>query len=334
MSDFCSQLREGYERIGCKVESGLLLAVSGGADSIALLHGTRRIFPEHTDRIAVAHVNHSLRGRDSDKDAEFVRCVAEQLRLKCSVETLQIGEIERNSEGSLEESARLARYDLLTQTAVNQCCQFVVTAHHKGDQAETILHNIIRGTGIRGLAGMKSRRPLDRNVSVARPMLTISHDSVREFLKVEGLQFREDASNSDARFTRNRIRHQLIPLLRQDYNPQVDDNLLSLRDLAVAAMASLDNIADMIIEASLLEIQPNVCRFRRAPFQSHPESLICHVLSKLWSDQQWPRQKMTSPHWKKVASAIHGVGNHRIDLPGGICVLIDGNIVRLVLRSP
>lgn len=327
LPSFCSLLKTGYERTGCSFDDGLLLAVSGGADSVALLHGTLEIQPDCRARIAVAHVNHGLRGKDSDQDAEFVQQLAETAGVTLQSLTLKAGELQERGGVSVEEAARHARYEFLTRTAIQLNLSTVVTAHHCQDQAETILHNIIRGTGLRGLRGMLPVRPLADELCLARPMLEIPREAVKDYLTAGQWGFREDSSNCDTRFMRNRIRRQLLPLLRTDFNTQIDRHLLSLGRHAAESLEAIDLLASQILDETTLECQPDVCRLSKQRLMKWPLPLVRQALSLLWTSQHWPRQKMTSEHWERIVEGIVR-DQFRTHLPGGLELTVADGIVR------
>ena len=192
---FLHELHAGFNR-QTRAGQGILLAVSGGRDSMALLHGAAQLrrFPEYAAMV-VAHLNHSLRGDFSRGDAELVRSTSERLGLPVVISECTAGALQASSKGSLEESARNARYDFLRRTAIEHGLSFVATAHHAGDQAETVLHNLVRGTGLRGLRGIQEQRPLGDSVTLIRPLLTISPDVIERFVAEQQIVFGNDATN-------------------------------------------------------------------------------------------------------------------------------------------
>ncbi len=353
-------LKTGYQNAECAFDEGILLAVSGGVDSVLLLHATAELLTTCAGRVVVAHVNHRLRGDESEADAEFVAALAQQRGLPFELLTVEDGSLHRNSRGSLEEAARKARYELLRRTAIRLKLSFVATAHHADDQAETILHNIIRGTGLRGLAGMNPSRAMWRppdtggnsssgeaagtntpdtegaaTVRLIRPMLAISRTEIDEAITTCGLIFREDRSNRENEFTRNRIRSELLPLLARDFNPQVSRNLISLGEQAAYAARLLDDLADELLNRVLLESSAEICRLDINRLGNADEEVIRHALTRLWSSQNWPRQKMTSTHWKRLSGALTAASNTSFQLPGPIDVLRIDSLLRLtaVARS-
>ncbi len=333
MTNFHASLAGGYATADCQVTDGLLLAVSGGADSIALLHGTLALWPDAAQQLVVAHVNHRLRGADSDADADFVAKLADQLGLPCEMMTAEQGSIQHSSRGSLEAAARSIRYEFLMETASRLKFPAVVTAHHFDDQAETILHNIIRGTGLRGLAGMQSSRPLQEGITLVRPMLEIRSIDVHEYLNSFDAGYRTDSSNNEVRFTRNRIRTELLPSLRADFNVAVDDHIVSLGRHAKDAVRMLDGFAEQVLQDVLLEQTTEICTIDRTKLMRWPEDVRCYSIALLWVRQDWPRKKMTSRHYQLLATVVSDTVSRQGDLPGGVRFQTSNQILRLTRNS-
>lgn len=203
----------------------VLVAVSGGADSVALLHLLISLRQHAPGRLGVAHVNHRLRKAHSDADASFVEKLALQQQLpfyQC------IADARRQVGGhgvSLEEHARRLRYRALTDFAQNHGYGVLAVAHHADDNAESVLMALIRGSGPRGLSAMAPKKRL-KGCWLVRPLLTCTQTRILDFVHAGAIEYRHDHSNDDDRFLRNRIRHQLLPLLRQDYNPKIDAALV------------------------------------------------------------------------------------------------------------
>lgn len=278
----------------------VMIAVSGGADSVALLRAITRIARNPQDRLMVAHFNHRWRGAGSTADEQFVMQLARQLGLPCVVG--QASPRARSSEGvsRSEEAARRARYAFLQSAAERNGARYLVTAHTQDDQAETVLHRILRGTGISGLAGIRRWRPLSEAVCLVRPWLEVTRSEILEYLHGLGQAFRSDNSNQDSRFTRNRLRHELLPRLEQDYNPRVSEALVRLSrqalDLAqlVSALASDLQRACVVHHADgAVEIDCRSLVGRAAP-------IIRQLLVDVWRRRAWPEQAMTQDHWEQL----------------------------------
>jgi len=196
----------------------LLVGVSGGADSVALLS----ILVELGWRPHVCHLNHQLRGADSDADAEFVGQLANQYSLPSTIEACTVSPD--------EDSARRARQEFFGRVAEGRGIKKLVLAHTADDQVETFLLRLLRGAGVPGLVGIWPERQLG-TLRVIRPMLKVRRLEIMEYLAAKKLSYREDKSNADTRFTRNRIRHELLPLLEREYNPSIRDVLLNTAEI-------------------------------------------------------------------------------------------------------
>ena len=225
------------------------VAVSGGADSVALLRLLLDLRKDLGVVLSVVHLNHKLRGADSDADAEFVANLARQHKLQLHSTTADVAQHASDSGISLETAAREVRYNyfrqLLTEVKRPELDK-VVTGHILDDQAETVLMRVIRGTGTRGLRGIQPRLEIEREngtAEIVRPLLEVRRRELEAYLRDLGQAWREDATNLDPKFTRNRVRHLLLPLLEKEFNPLVTDRLGELAEIARAEEDYWDNEA-------------------------------------------------------------------------------------------
>ena len=196
------------------------VAVSGGADSVFLLHTLRELCFE----ISVIHIEHGIRGAASIADAEFVCRLAATLGLPFHLRRVDVPAIE----GNLEQAARNVRHAFYTELIVSGAVDRVATGHTRSDQAETVLYRILRGSGLTGLSGIL---PVTRE-GIVRPLLEIDRSEIEAWLRERGIAWREDATNCDRTYARNRLRHEILPLLREGFNPQLDTALSNLATLA------------------------------------------------------------------------------------------------------
>ena len=207
--------------------SRVLVAVSGGADSVALLQALNLLRHNLGISIVVAHYNHALRA-SAIQDQKFVEQLAEKLGLSCVTE---MNRKKSPSKGSVEEFARNVRYDFLLRTARRVKADAVAVAHTQDDLAETVLMRILRGTGLSGLRSMSPKRVV-AGVDFIRPLLNISRLAVEHFLKSKRSAFIQDPTNRSLEFTRNKIRLHLIPYIEKGFAPDVKDRLVALADIA------------------------------------------------------------------------------------------------------
>jgi tRNA(Ile)-lysidine synthase len=215
---------------------GILVAVSGGVDSMVLLHLLRELAPRHNWRLTIAHLNHRLRGRSSEADERLVRRVAKKLRLPVVVERAEVRRFARARKLSLEMAARALRHEFLARTARRRHLATVALAHHADDQLELFFLRLLRGSGGEGLAGMKwqSASPADAEIALVRPLLDLPKTALAEYAAQQGIRHREDATNALLDFQRNRIRHELLPLLRSKYQPALARTIARVMDIVGA----------------------------------------------------------------------------------------------------
>jgi tRNA(Ile)-lysidine synthase len=202
------------------VEPGqrLLVGCSGGGDSVALLHLLHSLSARLGVEIHAAHLDHGMRP-ESSRDAGFVACLCEQWDISLTSKRLDVPALAERQRLGLEEAARCCRRSFLEETAASLGCNAIVLGHHRGDQAETFLQRLLRGTGASGLAAMRLKQGL-----YIRPLLFFPREEIIAYLKQNQLTHVEDASNNDVCYTRNRIRHQLLPQLSK-YNPRIEEHL-------------------------------------------------------------------------------------------------------------
>ncbi len=198
------------------------VAVSGGADSVVLLHILHSLSERLQIELFVLHLNHGLRGAESDEDEEFVRSLAQSLGLPVAVERAQLGG------GNLEQNARTARREFFGRAMEKHALSKLALGHTRSDQAETVLFRFLRGTGLSGLAGMR----MVTEDGLIRPLLTTSRCEVRQWAAVAGVSWREDSSNADLGFARNRLRHRTLPALAESFNPNLEGVLAGAAELA------------------------------------------------------------------------------------------------------
>ena len=214
----------------------VLVAVSGGLDSMVLLHVLQRLAPTKRWRLTVAHLNHQLRGRSSDADQKLVERVARRMNLPIIAERADIGAMAAQAKGSIEMVARRVRHAFLARVARAQRGQTIALAHHADDQVELFFLRLLRGAGADGLSGMEpiAVSPVDPNVKLVRPLLSVTRAEIEEFARRERIPFREDASNRSTDHLRNRIRHELLPLLERNFQPAIRAVILRTMELLSA----------------------------------------------------------------------------------------------------
>lgn len=314
---------------GLRLDGGrVLVGVSGGPDSVLLLIGLAELRAEFTLELFAAHVHHGWRGAEADADAEFVAELGRSLSLPTEVLHIMPERKAAHAGKSVEEAARDARYELLIEAAGRNGCMAIAVGHTADDQAETVLHHILRGTGLAGLGGMPAERSLTESIRLVRPLLSVTRAEILQFLADRNQPYRIDATNAEPSLTRNRLRIELLPLLRDQFNPQVDAALLRLAQQAAEATALLDSLAEQILADVLLDETETLCRIDARKLASHPEPLVRQTLRQLWIRRNWPRQEMGQREWQRLTQLVLEPG--AVDLPGGISARREGG--PLVLR--
>ena len=325
------QLRMQLDRLG-GLPSALVVAVSGGADSVALLRGLNDQLPDAN--LIVAHLNHSLRGAESDADEQFVRQLHGELLKNASwrpslhCERRDVAAIAQAEGGNLEAVARRERYRWLAEVASTANVHYVATGHTADDQAETVLFRLLRGSGLQGLRGIAARRVLEPGVELLRPLLSVTRREVLEYLRELGQPFREDRSNTDVRFARNRIRHELLPALEAQYNPDLRSALVHLAEQAGQMFADVEAQALSALRDAELPRAGNLLILNRAQLATLSRNLLRELLRQLWQRENWPRDRMRFEEWDRLAGLALGEAT-AIDLPEGIRARCAARVMRI-----
>jgi tRNA(Ile)-lysidine synthase len=310
--------------------SHVLLAVSGGADSVAMLRCIAAIKARAGGQghLYAAHLNHGLRGEASNADAEWVRRLCEGLQIPLEIEKLDVAATAQEQGDGWEAAARSVRYAFLRSVAERLGARYVAVAHTADDQVETVLHRILRGTGIQGLRGIPFARALSPSVALVRPLLKIRRQQVLTYLTDIGQDFRTDASNADVQFTRNRLRHELLPLLRANFNAEIDNTLLRLAAQAEETHQWLGGYVDELVrETVTVEVTPagdggdqlpsSRLQINCRTLAERPAVVVRELCRQAWAAAGWPQQGMGFGEWQLLASLTTASAKvPPINLPG------------------
>jgi tRNA(Ile)-lysidine synthase len=227
---------------------------------------------------------------------------------------------EARAEGeNLEALARRERYRWLAEVARTHGMHCIATGHTANDQAETVLHRLLRGTGLRGLRGIAGRRELEPGIFVVRPFLSATRTDILAYLREQNQPYREDASNRDPRYTRNRLRHELLPLLAAQYNPAVVTVLTSLAQQAEEIYRDEEAAALALLTEAELPRAGTLLIFNRARLRTAPRQRVREMFRLVWRRETWPSSGMDYAAWDRVASVVFGEIN-AVDLPGRLRV--------------
>ncbi len=285
----------------------MILAVSGGPDSIALLRLVADATPRNERcRILVVHVNHQLRGADSDEDARFTNETAQRHGFPCRIVVCPLLPAE-STHGSLEDAARKKRYAVLLEQTESWGARHVLTGHTADDQAETVLFRLVRGSGLRGLAGIPRVRRFGP-AALTRPLLAFFRGEILDYLHTLGQSYRLDRSNGDPKFRRNALRHGVLPLLQAQVCGTAAIHLNRLADLARECedfVQSQVSVAwpRVVAEAAAASLRLDVTELRGL----HPY-LIKEVLRAAWRHRGWPLREMGYRQWTELLELVCEAG--------------------------
>lgn len=236
----------------------VLVGVSGGADSVALVHILIEIAPLFSLKLGVAHLNHSLRGNESDDDASFVAAVSDKLHLPCFIEKKDVFKYKTEEGLSLEEAGRRVRYAFFEDIAQREGYNRIALGHTCDDNAELVLMYLIRGSGPLGISGIPPvRGGLKNNLSVIRPLIKTARSEIIDYISAGGLSHVTDKSNLDEKYLRNRIRHHLIPELKAGYNPKIVETLNRLASIVRSEEEWMENELKGILNKNTLFAENN-----------------------------------------------------------------------------
>ncbi len=296
----------------------VLAAVSGGPDSIAVFHILTQLQKELGFVLGVAHLDHQMRP-DSGADLEFVRQLASRLSLPFFCESRNIPTLVKEEGGNLEEVGRLQRRDFLGGIARNEGFGKIATGHTLNDQAETVLMKLLRGTGSAGLGGIAPKVG-----KWIRPLIETSRSDILNFLREEGLEFRQDESNLDTRLLRNRIRHQLLPVLEENYSPNILQRLSALAEIEREAARYWKWRSRRWIEVDDSGPFISVRRLKRRPVAEQREAVrlfIARVRGHL--------RRVSFEHTESVRRLMEeGASGKKVVLPGGWEIFNVGGALR------
>jgi tRNA(Ile)-lysidine synthase len=312
----------------------VLLAISGGADSIALLHIMDRLASDGAIHagLVCAHLNHGLRGTDGDGDEAFVVQQAHELGLPVVSKTVDVKAHAQAHRLSIETAARQLRLRFLTEIARTHGCSWIAMGHQQNDNAETVLQRIGRGTGYRGLGGIRPSRQADQNLVFVRPLLCCSRAEIVEYLRSRSLAWREDHTNADCAYTRNRIRHQLLPALQSTCNGSLVEELASLsasaarlhERIAAAATAAIEKHARYDADKATIDA---------ATLAGLPEPVAIEAVRQLLAHVGLGERDLTRRHYGGLlALARHCRPKQKLSLPDDFRAQYEYGAV--VLRRP
>lgn len=297
----------------------VLVGVSGGADSVCLLHLLHAMQGELKIKVYAAHINHRIRGSEAERDQQFVRRLCETWEIPLIEQTVDVPQLAEQEEVSLETAGRLARYRCFREICISRKIEKIATAHNRNDQAETVLMRMIRGTGIDGLAGIK----YCRQDNVVRPLLDVERPAIEEYCTENGLTWCTDSTNNDEEYTRNRIRNQLIPELCKSFNPEIVRTLSNLAKNMAEDSAFISGYTQrlyqrinnpapskkpVVLDIESLLMVDDAIRSR----------LIRCAAQEVMGKQYFPERR----HIQGISQLLDKETGAQTQLPGGLCVAV------------
>ena len=289
MSDILKQVQRTIEAFGLLIPGdGVVVGVSGGPDSLCLLHTLLRLREQYNLQLTIAHLHHGARGADADADAEFVASLAKEWGLPVTIERMDVPALARAHKMAFEETARRVRYAFLARVAGESGALKIAVGHNADDQAETVLMHFLRGAGPAGLRGMLPRTPLTdyrllspftqppdgptERLTIIRPLLSVRRSEIEGYCASQGLTPRFDRSNLDTTYFRNRLRHELLPLL-ETYNPNIQARLCHTAAVIAADYELLAGLRERAWCEVVREAREGAITFGRAEWRALPVAL-------------------------------------------------------------
>lgn len=311
----------------------VVVAVSGGADSVALLRMLDCVKRTPSDgRLVIAHFDHGWRN-DSGEDSQFVAALAKELGWECAIGRARVGSVDSDPTPATENAARQARYKFLQSVASDCGARYLATGHTANDQAETILHRIVRGTGLQGLAGIPRFRAVNESLTVVRPILSFRRETLVDWLETIDQPFRNDSTNCDEKYTRNRIRHSLLPELRDEFNPEVDAALLRLGQLAGEVHNEVQGLVGPLLDEHCTIGSDGELEVDVEALSLKSPLILRETLRSAWRKQGWPLESMGFGEWKLLEDIVvtDSIEKKTTTLPGNVVVVRVGR--RLSIRQ-
>lgn len=299
----------------------IVIGVSGGPDSMALLHFLYYLCDKYSLYIHAAHLNHMLRGQESESDTGYVREFCNKLHIPCSIRYVDIDEMSKSMGLSLEEAGRKARYDFFMETAKEAGASKIALAHNMNDQAETILLRIMRGTGLEGLCGIK---PVRDGVFI-RPLIYTRRSEIEDYCEVNNINPRIDSTNLKPIYARNIVRLELIPYIKEKFNPNIENVLSSMAELMRCDDDFLKGYTSRIYEEIAIKSE-NKIDIDLIRLKNIHDSIKKRVLRMAVADIRGNLTGIENKHVSLIQSIIDlGFTGAAVELPGGIRAEISYN---------
>ena len=309
----------------------VLVAVSGGPDSIALLHILYTLREQLGISLHGAHLDHMFRGLESQKDAQYVQQFCASLDIPCTAESIDVSSYGKEHRLSNQVAAREVRYHFLNRVAEKYQAQKIALGHHADDQAETILLNLMRGTGVGGLGGIA---PL-RDHRYVRPLLAVRRKEIEQYCQNHDLNYRIDSSNKKTVYMRNKVRLELLPHLEEHYNPEIVLSLGRLAELSREENQYIEGQASKKFEHLANFNGTDMLELPLGEFNNQPLALRRRLVRMVWQKLIGTAMDLSYHHVQTVLDQCKKLGTGRVELPAGLrCKIAYGKIIFTLNEKP
>ena len=295
---------------------GVLAAVSGGADSVCLLLLLCELAAELGIHVSAFHMNHGIRGAEADRDERFVKELCGRMGVPLTVVHEKVGSYAADHGLSTEEAGRILRYRHLKETAEKYGCAKIAVAHHEDDDAETVLLNLFRGSGLPGLSGIRPVRE-----EIIRPLLCVSRKEIEEYLTSREHSWCEDSTNKENDYTRNKIRNELLPWVTENINSRAAEHILAVSEFAAKADAYFEAEAERVLRESERKEKSrtgNSVKIRTEILDPQPEILKTYIIRRMILNAAGKAKDITERHIRLVMDLSGPGGGCIADLPYGL----------------
>lgn len=296
----------------------VIVALSGGADSVCLLVVLNELKEELGLELKAVHVHHGLRGKEADRDRDYSRDLSARLGVSFSCVQVDAALYAGEHGMSVEEAGRHLRYQIFEKERLDFSGTKIAVAHHRDDQAETILYNLFRGTGLKGLGGMRPLR--DR---IVRPLLCVGREEILAYLEEKSISYCEDSTNAQTDYVRNRIRRRILPEIREEVNRRAGENILHAGEMAAQADAYLEKQAEKILKArGVGEMEASglrpACGIDAAVLLAEDNIIRNYVIRRMIRSVNESMKDITMTHVESAAALLFGSDRRQVDLPCGL----------------
>ena len=294
------------EKISSYYQNGdkLLLAVSGGADSMVLLHATNSISKDKDLSVRVVTINHGIRGKEAERDVDFVKSECEKLKIPCEVVNIDVPKLSKETKTTTEEAARIERYNIFEKMAAEN--EKIVVAHNKDDQVETVLMHLFRGSGIDGARGIPKRD------YIIRPLIDFTKSEILDYAKQNNISYQTDSTNADLEYSRNYVRNKIIPEIQNIY-PNVTENIFKFAQVC----EKVEDLVDSLIEKSWFTAKNGIICVSNAAFLQN--LLVVAKVIKFAYNMLGEYSDLESKHIAIVTELFEfGKNGSKVDLPHGV----------------